>query len=53
MFNGHGVKLTYCQERRIVKGEEKETEFAWITSIDITKSNAKKNSYAPDVTDGK
>ena len=29
-------------EKRIVKGKAKETEFAWITSIEITKSNAKK-----------
>ena len=42
MFNDFDVNLIYYRESRIVKGEEKETEFAWITSIEITKSNAKK-----------
>ena len=42
MFNEFDVNLIYYRERRIVKGEEKETEFAWITSIEITKGNAKK-----------
>ena len=42
MFNDFDVNLIYYRERRIVKGEEKETEFAWITSIEITKSNARK-----------
>lgn len=42
MFNDFDVNLIYYREKRIVKGEEKETEFAWITSIEITKSNAKK-----------
>ena len=41
MFNDFDVNLIYYRERRIVKGEEKEREFAWITSIEITKSNAK------------
>ena len=42
MFNEFDVNLIYYCERRIVKGEEKETEFAWITSIEITTRNAKK-----------
>lgn len=42
MFNDFDVNLIYFRERRIVKGKEKETEFAWITSIEITQSNAKK-----------
>ncbi|WP_075719895.1 transposase family protein [Roseburia sp. 499] len=42
MFNDFDVNLIYYRERWIVKGEEKEREFAWITSIEITKSNAKK-----------
>lgn len=40
------MNLIYYRERRIVKDEEKETEFAWITSIEITKSNAKKIVHA-------
>lgn len=51
MFHDFDVNLIYYRDRRIVKCEEKQTEFAWITSIEITKSNAKK-SYVPDVTDG-
>ena len=42
MFNDFDVNLIYYREKRIKKDEEKETEFAWITSIEITKSNAKK-----------
>ena len=42
IFNDFDVNLIYYRGRRIVKGEEKETEFAWITSIEITKSNAEK-----------
>lgn len=42
MFNDFDVNLIYYREKRLKKGEEKETEFAWITSIEITKSNAKK-----------
>lgn len=42
MFNDLNVNLIYYRERRIIKGEEKETEIAWITSIEITKSNAEK-----------
>lgn len=42
MFNDFDVNLIYYREKRIIKGVEKETEFAWITSIEITKSNAKK-----------
>ncbi|MCI5622049.1 MAG: transposase family protein, partial [Lachnospiraceae bacterium] len=41
MFNDFDVNLIYYRERRIVNGEEKEREFAWIISIEITKSNAK------------
>ncbi len=42
LFQDSDVNLIYYRERRIVKGKEKVTEFAWITSIKITKSNAKK-----------
>lgn len=42
MFNDFDVNLIYYREKRNIKGEEKETEFAWITSIEITKGNAKK-----------
>ena len=42
MFNEFDVNLIYYREKRIIKGKEKETEFAWITSIEITKSNAKR-----------
>ena len=42
MFNEFDVNLIYYREKRRIKGKEKETEFAWITSIEITKSNAKK-----------
>ena len=42
MFNDFDVNLIYYREKRKIKGEEKETEFAWITSIEITKGNAKK-----------
>lgn len=42
MYNNFDVNLIYYREKRIVKGEEKETEFAWITSMEITKNNAKK-----------
>ena len=42
MFYDFDVNLIYYREKRIEKGEEKETEFAWITSIKITKNNAKK-----------
>ena len=42
MFQEFDVNLIYYREKRIVKGVEKETEFAWITSIEITRSNAKK-----------
>ena len=42
MFYDFDVNLIYYREKRIEKGEEKETEFAWITSIQITKNNARK-----------
>ena len=42
MFHEFDVNLIYYREKRIEKVEEKETEFAWITNIEITKSNAKK-----------
>lgn len=42
MFNDFDVNLIYYREKRIAKGKEKETEFSWITSIGITRSNAKK-----------
>lgn len=42
IFNDFDVNLIYYRDRRIVKGDERETEFAWITSIEITKGNAEK-----------
>jgi hypothetical protein len=42
MFHDFDVNLIYYREKRMEKGEEKETEFAWITSIKITKKNAEK-----------
>ncbi|MGN0496608.1 MAG: transposase family protein [Lachnospiraceae bacterium] len=42
VFNDFDVNLIYYRDRRIVKGDERETEFAWITSIEITKRNAEK-----------
>lgn len=42
MFRDFDVNLIYYHEKRIVKGKTKTTEFAWITSIRITQSNAKK-----------
>ena len=42
MFNDFDVNLIYYREKQMVKGEEKETKFAWITSIEITKTNARK-----------
>ena len=42
MFHDYDVNLIYYRERRVVKATEKETEFAWITNIKITKSNVKK-----------
>ena len=42
MFYDFDINLIYYREKRVEKGEEKETEFAWITSIKITKNNARK-----------
>jgi hypothetical protein len=42
MYYDFDVNLIYYREKRIVKGESKTTEFAWITSIRITKHNARK-----------
>lgn len=42
MFQEFDVNLIYYRERKIIKGEEKETKFSWITNIKISKSNAKK-----------
>ena len=43
MFEKYDVNLIYYTEKKInAKGEEKITEFAWITSIKITKNNARK-----------
>lgn len=39
-FYEYDVNLIYYREKRVIKGKEKVTEFAWITSIRITKSNA-------------
>lgn len=42
MFQDFDVNLIYYKDKRKVDGEEKTTGFAWITSIRITKNNAKK-----------
>lgn len=43
MFGDFDVNLIYYTEKKSDKdGNEKTTEFAWITSIQITKTNAKK-----------
>lgn len=43
MFQNTDVNLIYYREKKIgADGKEKITEFAWITNIPITKSNAKK-----------
>lgn len=42
MFQEFDVNLIYYKEKKIVNKAEKVTEFAWITSIEITKNNAKK-----------
>lgn len=42
MFHDFDVNLIYYREKRMIKGKEKETEYAWITNIEITKNNAKK-----------
>lgn len=42
LFRDFDVNLIYYRNKSIVKGEEKVTEFAWITSIKINKSNAQK-----------
>ena len=42
MYYDFDVNLIYYRERRMEKGETKTTEFAWITSIRITQSNARK-----------
>lgn len=46
MFQEFDVNLIYYRERKMAKGKAKETPFAWITSIGITKSNAKKIVHA-------
>ena len=42
MFQDFDVNLIYYNDKRKADGEERITEFAWITSIRITKTNAKK-----------
>ena len=42
MFQDFDVNLVYYKDKRKSDGEERMTEFAWITSIRITKTNAKK-----------
>ena len=42
MFQDFDVNLIYYKDKRKVDGEQKTTGFAWITSIRITKNNAKK-----------
>ena len=42
MYYDFDINLIYYREKRVKKGKEKTTEFAWITSIRVTKSNAAK-----------
>ena len=42
MFQDFDVNLIYYKDKRKADGKERITEFAWITSIRITKTNAKK-----------
>ena len=42
MFHDFDVNLIYYREKRMVRGKEKTTESDWITSIRISKSNARK-----------
>lgn len=42
IFGENNVNLIYYRETKKVNDEEKTTEFAWITSIEITKNNARK-----------
>lgn len=42
LFQDTEVNLIYYREKKKCNGEEKETEFAWITNIQITKERAKK-----------
>lgn len=42
IFGKDNVNLLYYRETKLVEGEENATEFAWITSIEITKKNARK-----------
>ena len=42
LFQDLDVNLIYYKEKRIVKGKEKETEFAWVTNIEITKNETVK-----------
>ena len=42
MFQELDVNLIYLKEKKMDNEEEKVTKFAWITSIKITKNNAKK-----------
>ena len=42
VFKNTNVNLIYYTEKKIQSGKEKETGFAWITNIAITKSNARK-----------
>lgn len=42
VFQETDTNLLYYTERKIEKGVEKETEFAWITSIELTEKNVRK-----------
>lgn len=42
IFQDKEVNLIYYREKKRRNGEEKETEFAWITNIQISKERAKK-----------
>ena len=42
MFQDFDVNLIYYKDKRKADGKERITEFAWITSIRVTKNNAKK-----------
>ena len=46
MFHEFDVNLIYYREKRMKKEGTKTTEFAWITSIRITKNNARKIVHA-------
>ena len=46
IFQKFDVNLLHFTERKVENGEEKVTEFAWITNFEITKKNAEKIANA-------